>query len=130
MTMQNAKLLKNTKEDFYAALADDFNTPKAFAVLFEFIKEANKLLDEDLLNKRAATEIYKFFAELNNIFDVIDFKKLKTSNVPNEVMELVKARENYRKEQEWQKADEARKEIEKYGFSVDDTKDGTVLKKV
>ncbi len=50
--------------------------------------------------------------------------------MPNEVKELLKVRESYRKSMDWQKADEMRKEIEKYGFSVDDTKDGTVIKKV
>ncbi len=122
-------LLKGGKENFYKNLADDFNTPKAFAVLFELIKNVNKLMGESALDKKTAKEIYEFFEEINEIFDIIDFKKLKTSNVPKEVTELVKARENYRKEKEWQKADEARKEIAKYGYTVDDTKDGTVLKK-
>jgi cysteinyl-tRNA synthetase len=124
------KLLKTAKTDFYKNLADDFNTPKAFAILFEFIKETNKLLDENLVGKKDARQIFEFFEEINTIFDVIDFKKLAKSNVPNEVKELVKVRENYRKNAEWQKADEIRTEIEKYGFLVDDTKDGTVLKKI
>ncbi len=128
--IQNSKLLKKFKEDFYAGLADDFNTPKAFAVLFEFIKELNKMLDENLVGKKEAGEIYRFFEEINKIFDIIDFEKLKTSNVPKEVMELVKQREEYRKNSQWQKADEVRQEIAKYGFSVDDTKDGTVIKKI
>ena len=130
MTMQNTKLLKNVKNDFYKNLADDFNTPKAFAALFEFIKEINILLDAYSVGKKEAAKIYKFFQEINIIFGIIDFEKLKTSNVPKEVLELLKARENHRKAQEWQKADEIRQEIEKYGFSVDDTKDGTVVKKM
>ncbi|OGZ72609.1 MAG: cysteine--tRNA ligase [Candidatus Staskawiczbacteria bacterium RIFCSPLOWO2_01_FULL_38_12b] len=126
----DGKLLKTAKDDFYTALADDFNTPKAFAVIFEFIKEINKLLDQNLVGKKAAKDISAFFVEINTMFDIIDFKKLKTSNVPHEVSELVKTREQYRKVQNWEKSDEIRHEIEKYGFSVDDTKDGTVLKKM
>ena len=129
VTKQANSLLKATKIKFYADLADDFNTPKAFATLFEFIKETNKLLEKGILDKKPAAQIYKFFAQINKIFDIIDFNKLKTSNVPREVMELVKARENHRKNSEWQKADEIRLEIEKYGFSVDDTDDGPVIKK-
>lgn len=128
--IQNSKLLKKFKTDFYVNLADDFNTPKAFAVIFEFIKEVNKLLDEGLVDKKSAREMYAFFVEINKIFDIIDFQKLKTSNVPQEVLELVKVREDYRKAQEWQKADEVRHEIEKYRFSVDDTQDGSVIKKM
>jgi len=122
--------LKKLKEDFYKNLNDDFNTPKAFAVIFDFIKNTNKLLDENALGRKDANDIYKFFEEINKIFGIIDFKKLKQSNVPNEVNALVKERENYRKSGEWQKADETRQEIEKYGYVVEDTKDGPVLKKV
>ena len=111
-------------------MADDFNTPKAFAVIFNFIKETNKIIDEGAIDKKNAGEIYKFFEEINDIFGIIDFKKLKTSNVPAEVMELVKVRENHRKAQEWQQSDELRQEIEKYGFSVDDTPGGSIVKKI
>ncbi len=134
ISTQNSKLLKSllkkTNEEFYADLADDFNTPKAFATLFEFIKDINKLLDENLVDKKSAKDITDFFVEINKMFDIIDFKKLKVSNVPDEVMKLVKIREDYRKAQDWQKSDEVRDEILKYGFSVDDTKDGTVIKKI
>lgn len=126
---QSNKSLKKAKEDFYNDLADDFNTPKAFATLFEFIKETNKMLDKNTIDKKSSAQIYKFFEQINDIFDIIDFKKLKTSNVPDEVETLVKNREHFRKNQEWEKADQVRKEIEKYGYLVDDTKDGTVLKK-
>jgi len=124
------KSIKTAKEDFYRELADDFNTPRAFAVVFELIKETNKLLDKNEVDKKSATEMYKFFEELNKIFGIIDFKKLKISNVPKEVVELAKTREQYRKSQNWQKSDELRAEIAKYGYAVDDTKDGTVLKKI
>jgi len=129
-TNQSAKLLAHARMEFYKNLADDFNTPKAFAVMFELIKDVNKLLDENLVNKKDALRIYEFFEEINSIFNIIDFKKLKTSNVPKEVLELIKTRENYRKTQEWQKADHVRQEIEKYGFSVDDTEAGPVVKKI
>ncbi len=124
------KSLKKIETEFYKNLADDFNTPKAFAVLFEFIKETNKLLDQNLVDKKNAGLIYKFFEQINGIFNVLDFKKLKTSNVPSEVLELVKVRENHRIAKEWQQADQVRQEIEKYGFLVDDTKDGAVIKKI
>ncbi len=130
---QNAKLLKKllskTKEEFYKSLADDFNTPKAFTVIFEFVKTANIYLSQSSITKKDASEIYEFFKEINKIFGIIDFDKLKESNIPSEVLELSKTREDYRKAQNWQKSDELRLEIEKYGYTVEDTKDGTVLRK-
>lgn len=127
---QNTKLLKKLRIDFYGALADDFNTPKAFAVLFEFIRAVNKLLDENAVGKKDAIQIYKFFVEINGIFNIINFKKLGTSTIPVEVNKLVVERETYRKTQQWQKADDARREIEKYGYLVQDTDAGPVAKKL
>ncbi len=128
-TNQKVKINKY-KEDFYKSLDDDFNTPKAFAVIFDIIKEFNKSLEQNLVNKKEADEIYNFFKEINKIFNIIDFNKLKKSNIPDEVKNLIKQRENYRKYGEWVKADETRIEIEKYGFLVEDTKEGPILKKI
>lgn len=130
------KLLTKARGDFYKNLNDNFNTPKAFAAIFDLIKEVNKLLDlsdttgKNLVSKKEVKDIYKFFEEINKIFDIIDFKKLKKSNIPNEVRKLLKEREGYRKTGDWQKADQLRIEIEKYGFLVKDSKEGPTLKKL
>src|SRR3989338_3881391 len=121
--------IKKLKDNFYENLADDFNTPKAFATIFEFIKKINAFLDKNLLSKSQATSTYRFFEEINDIFDFIDFKKLSKIKFPKEVEDLVKEREKYRKLSEWQKADMARIEIEKNGFIVEDTKEGPLLRK-
>jgi cysteinyl-tRNA synthetase len=123
------ELIRSAKERFYSELRDDFNTPKAFAVLFEFIKAVNTQLENHSIGKKEANAITVFFKEINAIFGIIDFKKLKQSNIPNEVKNLLAQREKYRKAQDWQKADETRKEIEKYGFIVDDTPSGPAVKK-
>ena len=123
------KLIKATENNFFDDLSDDFNTPKAFATLFEFIKQINKLIDSDLLSSKDAKTIYKLFEKIDKIFGIIDFKKIKKSNIPKEVSELMKKREEFRKSQLWDKADEARKEIEKYGYTVQDSSHGAVIKK-
>jgi len=117
---KNQKLIEKAVKDFYAELDDDFNTPKALAVLFEFIKTINQLLTEDNLSKKEANQIYKFFEDINNIFGIINFKKVKQT-IPAGIKKLAKDRENFRKNQEWDKADQARKEIEKQGYVIEDT---------
>jgi len=124
---KNLKLTKNLKENFYKELEDDFNTPKAFAVLFDFIKKANSLLDKNSISKKEAETTYKFFQEINKIFGIINFKKI-TKGIPSEIKKLAKEREIARKNKDWQKADELRKEIEKQGFLVQDSENGPVIK--
>ncbi|MCX6718375.1 MAG: cysteine--tRNA ligase [Candidatus Staskawiczbacteria bacterium] len=126
---QNAKLIKNFKTNFYKELEDDFNTPKAFAVMFEFINKANILLEKDEISKAQASEIYKFFVEIDKIFGIINFAKVNKV-IPAEIKKLAKERELHRKNKEWQKADEVRMKIEKHGFTVEDTKDGPAIKSI
>ena len=117
------------KEDFYKELDDDFNTPKAFAIMFDFINNTNKLLEQNLISKKDADEIYKFFVEINNIFGIIDFKKVNAT-IPAKIKQIVKERELARKNQNWQKSDDLRKEIERQGFTIEDTKSGAVIKRI
>ncbi|MCX6722048.1 MAG: cysteine--tRNA ligase [Candidatus Staskawiczbacteria bacterium] len=122
-------LIKNLKNDFFKELEDDFNTPQAFAVLFDFMKKINQFLDINPISKKQAGDIYKFFQEIDKIFGIVDFKKVNKT-VPAEIKKLVKERELHRKNKEWQKADQARMEIEKQGFVVQDSENGPVIKSI
>jgi len=119
--------IKNLKENFYAQLADNFNTPKAFAVMFEFISATSSLLEGNLISKKQAKEIYEFFQEINLIFGIINFKEV-TKTIPAEIKKLVKERELARKNKDWQKSDEIRLQIANQGFIVEDTSNGPVVK--
>ncbi|KKQ23559.1 MAG: Cysteinyl-tRNA ligase [Parcubacteria group bacterium GW2011_GWA2_37_10] len=131
LKIQIPKLLAKVKNDFYKQLDDNFNTPKAFAVLFEFIKEMNKIIDQNPIGKKDADKIYKFFEKINRIFGIINFKNIKERRIiPTEIKKLAKEREKYRQQQNWQKSDELRAEIEKQGFIIEDTSSGPVLKKI
>jgi cysteinyl-tRNA synthetase len=127
--IQNKKLIEKLKKDFYKELDDDFNTPKAFAVIFEFIKRANQLLDEEKVTKKEAEDVYKFFEGFDKIFGVIDFKRVKFT-IPLQIRQLAKKREEYRKNKEWQKSDLSRMEIEKQGYILEDGPNGPIIKLV
>ncbi len=122
------KKIEKTKIDFYKELDDDFNTSRAFATIFNFIKDTNKFLEHDSVSKKLVKKIYNFFVEINQIFNIIDFKKIEKPAISTEVKKLIISREKYRKEQNWQKADEIRMEIEKKGYLVEDTKKGQIVK--
>lgn len=118
---------KKLNNNFYAELEDDFNTPKAFAVIFEFINKANIFLDKNSISKTDSEKIYRFFQEINKIFGIIGFTRVNKT-IPSEIKKLAKEREKYRKAKDWQKADEVRIQIEKQGFTVQDSENGPVIK--
>jgi len=129
-TLENAKKkevlnVKKYSEKFKKAMEDDFNTPKAFSVIFDFVKAGNKKLEK--LSKKDLKESYQFLERVDKIFEIFPKEKLI---IPLEVKQLVEIREKYRKEKKFKKADQIRKKIKKLGFWVKDTKQGPTVKKL
>jgi cysteinyl-tRNA synthetase len=120
---ENKNLVKDFKTAFCNELDDDFNTPKAFAVLFDFINKANQME----FSKKSASDIYNFFQEINNIFSIIDFKKIN-QKIPVEIKKLAKEREQARKNKDWQTSDNLRKQIEDKGYIIEDTATDSLIK--
>ncbi len=112
---------------FYTDLSDDLDTPRALARLWEYIKN-NEVSDP---HKKAALELADKIFGLG-ITDSRPSSKIKViegSDLPAEVQSLVAARETARKEKDFTKADELRKEIEGGGYEVTDTPEGSHITK-
>lgn len=112
-------LIKKTRESFLKAMDDDFDTPRALAILFDFVREVNK--------KGGGKKSYSLLLEIDSIFGILDLKEVK---IPVEIKELVKKREKARKEKNWKKADEIRNQIRKKGFLLEDSQEGAKVKKI
>src|SRR3989338_3463660 len=61
-------LITATKTKFEEAMDDDFETANALTVIFNFIKEVNKLIAEEKLSTKDCKTIKKFMDEINSIF--------------------------------------------------------------
>jgi len=129
---QNLKLIKSlilkTKKNFEEAMDDDLNTSKALSVIFNLIKEVNKIKEID---GKTTKQILNLINEFDSVFGLklLEIKKEETK-IPENVLKLVEEREGYRIEKKWQKADEIRKEIKQMGYWVEDTKEGPKIKEV
>ncbi|MDP4006981.1 MAG: cysteine--tRNA ligase [bacterium] len=117
------------KTQFKAALEDDFNTPKAIAVVFDIITKGNILLAKGNLSKTDSKTILNFLKEVDEIFGFI-FSKEKKTVIPLNILNLLDEREKYRKEAQWQKADTIRKKLLGQGWQIDDTSQGPKLKRI
>jgi cysteinyl-tRNA synthetase len=106
------------REEFFAALADDFNTPRALAALFRWLNEAN----------RAGSGVGD--ADLREMLSVLALDNLLERDVveaPAEVRELASARERARRARDWAVADALRDQIAQLGWQVRDGPDGPEL---
>lgn len=113
------KLVKQTKERFIQAMDNDFDTVKALATIFEFVKKSYK-------KNVGGEKTYNFFKELDKIFGILDLKK---QPVPQKVITLAKKREKLREQKNWSEADQIRQKINNLGFEIEDTDQGQMIKK-
>jgi len=129
------KIVEKARREFQEAMNDDFNTPEAIASIFNLINKGNKLIDKNKISSKEAEEIINFIKETDEIFKIDLTKTSYTINLKDKVKIskklnlLINERENYRENKEWKKADEKRKEIEKLGYIIKDTKEGPKIKK-
>jgi cysteinyl-tRNA synthetase len=107
------------KAQFTAGIDDDLNMPKALAVLWEAAKDQNFAQAEKL-------------ALLLDFDRVLGFKLdlVKTEEIPAEILELARQREQARRNKDWAKSDELRQQIAEKGYSVEDESGGSKIKKV
>jgi len=99
------------KKQFQNALENNLDTPRALAIIWEMIKSKELNYDDK------KTALLKFDKVLGLGLDKITTKEIKISE---EVKELIKQREEARKNKDWKKADELRGEIKKRGLAVKD----------
>ncbi len=114
---QDDKELEKTKKAFYDALDDDFNTPEAFAKIFEYITYCNK-------NKKGGKDTLKFFKEINNIFKILNFDQ----EIPENIIKLAEERLIAKKDKNWEKSDKLRYQIHAKGFQIEDKEDSYLLR--
>ncbi|MBM3257621.1 MAG: cysteine--tRNA ligase [Candidatus Nealsonbacteria bacterium] len=126
---KSQKLVYNLKKQFKQAMEDDFNTPKAIALIFNLISKGNTLIGQNKLTMTEAREILNFLKEIDKVFNFI-FRIKAKDKIPSSVLSLVNLREKQREKNNWQKADEIRKKIQQLGYQVEDTKDGPKIKKI
>lgn len=99
------------------AMDEDFNTPRAFAALFDFIRECNK---QHLRPPQA------FFDTISRVFGIVPFETLEISD---EISALIDERQGAREAKDWTTADRLRDQLSSLGYTIDDTPYGPLVKK-
>jgi len=111
------RFVDQKRDEFFAALADDFNTPKAMAVAFELVAEGNR---RPLPGARAALE---------EMLPVIGLEALlgPTEQADADAERLLAEREEARAGGDFERADRIRELLGDRGWEVRDTPDGARL---
>ncbi len=111
------------KSKFIEAMDDDLNTADALAVIFELIKDINKnMLGADKNNKKDIKKIISIFDELAGVLGILYNRKSKTND--DEIENLIKLRNEARKNRDWKTADEIRNKLNEMNVVIEDTPQG------
>jgi cysteinyl-tRNA synthetase len=135
------EILEGYIDRFDEALADDFNTPKALAILGEAAKIANELTESKKKpNPSRAWTLYKASEALCDAGSVLGMllqepadalRQLRDLRVkvleldPDEIDAKIEARKDARANKEWDKADAIRDELAEMGVEIMDSPEGT-----
>jgi cysteinyl-tRNA synthetase len=123
------------RQRFLDAMNDDFNAPMGVAVLFDLSKEVNQALNsEKKLSLDSLQTIEALFTELGGsiLGIIIDKQETTTADAETEsgLLDLFLAvRTEVRKQKLWTLSDVIRDGLKKFGFVVEDKKDGTTWRK-
>jgi cysteinyl-tRNA synthetase len=128
---QSSCNVKELKNNCYAAMNDDFNTPILLSHLFNQVRIINsaKIGKEQLTldDINQLTSILNLF-----IIDILGFTKNNTNNIADfttEIMDLVlDLRKTAKNNQDFETADLIREKLNKVGVEIKDSKDGASWK--
>jgi cysteinyl-tRNA synthetase len=119
------RAVMETRTAFFDALDDDFNTPAAFAALFDLVRTANRALAE---GTAGGDQLRDARRELLELLDTIGLAAIdrpaEAGGVPEEVTRLVHERQAAREKRDFARADELRAAVRDLGYEITDTPEG------
>ena len=111
--------IKKYEEKFLEAINDDLNMPVAMSVVWDVVKNPNK-------SKKLQNLLLKFDEVLG--LDLKNYKK-EENVLPEEIKELVDARNAARANKDWAESDRIRDILIEKGYTLKDSKEGTIVEK-
>lgn len=116
-TKLSEEKIKKYEERFLDAINDNLNMPIAISVLW------------DLLKEEKSNDVYELAMKFDTVLSLELNKKMEEKEIPIEVQEILRKREEARKEKNFALSDELRKKILNLGYLVKDTKEGQKVEK-
>ncbi len=123
------------KARFIEAMNDDFNTPEVYSVLFDMVREVNRLKSEDM---SAANGMAAQLRELASVLGLLEqdpevFLKGGAQTEDDaevaKIEALIQQRLDARKNKDWAQADAARDELTAMGIVLEDGAQGTTWRR-
>src|SRR5205814_748223 len=114
---------------FKAAMDDDFNTPVAFAVLFEIAHEIQRLRDSDFAQATLLGNVLRYLGRILGLLqedpEVFLQKSASVTLEAAQIEQLIQLRNQARTTKNWAEADRIRNELLEQSILLEDGPQGT-----
>ena len=117
------KLTQECKKEFDSALNNDFNTPLALTAYYKLIREVDAIAAEEKITQTSAGIILPEFERMSTILGIQILKVSDTEK--NEINQMVKKRDEYRMQKNYEEADNIRAKIAEKNIIFVDHKNKT-----
>lgn len=116
--------------EYIESLEDDFNTPEALAVFYNFLKFVNSWLSEQTFSLEELKSIKDMFETFNQVFSIIDFEIIKSEDVPADILVKLDERNAAKKDKNFDLADAIRDELLKAWYKIIDSREGSRVERI
>ncbi len=117
-------------DQFFEAMNDDLNTSLAIT---SFLIAMHFFIPSQVFYGICQQDAKQYLDQVSKIDEILGLNiksaKPRDTNIPNKIKLLVQQREGARTEKAWKMADQIREQIEKEGYTVEDTGKGPVIKR-
>ncbi len=118
---------ENLIAKFAEAMDDDLNVSAAWAAVFDWIRENNRLLAGAKMTPPQAASALNAWEKINTVFGISGAGE---AEIPEEILALLEQRQSARKAKDFIRADELREELKTKGWIIEDTPKGPKLKEL
>lgn len=115
------------EQDFIAAMDDDLNISGALGVVFDFVRDTNRLADDGRLGQDGAAQALALLDRLDQVTGL--FAPPLETEAPQEILDKVAERQQARRSKDFKRADALRDELAAAGWILEDTADGPRVKR-
>ena len=120
-------VLQQTQERFVTSLDDDLNISGALGAIFELVRTVNRAIDQQQLSTADAQHVISVMQQFDTVLGLLE---PDDEPVDNRAEALLLERQEARQQRDFARADAIRDELNQMGYTVEDSPQGSRLKRL
>ena len=124
------ELVEKARADFIAQMDDDFNSRAAIAVIFDLVREINRLMAEGKLSASGVRRTLTFLEETDQVLGILPSTSRGQEDLDGVIQIMIDVRKELRKRKAYDLADMIRDRLVAVGIQLEDSAEGAKWKRV